>query len=74
MQWKRTGHLMIKLAALSILFEAHLKENTVVVNVNGEAHFTHLELVSYYSRASSPCTRSFHFMFPKSVWCTRHHR
>ena len=34
-QWKRIGRPTIKLAALSTLFEAHLKENMVVVNVNG---------------------------------------
>ena len=48
-QWKRTSHPAIKLAALSTLFEVHLKENMVVVNVNDGAHFTHLGLVSYYS-------------------------
>ena len=73
-QWKHTGRPTIKLAALSTLFEAHLKENMVVVNVNGRAHFTHLRLVSYYSQTSRPFTRSFHFTFPKNVWCTRHHR
>ena len=54
MQWKRTGCPTIKLAALSTLFEADLKENMVVVNVNSGAHFTHLGLVSYYSRTSKP--------------------
>ena len=48
-QWKRTSRPTIKLAVLPTLFEAHLKENMVVVNVNGETHFTHLGLVSYYS-------------------------
>ena len=48
-QWKHTGCSTIKLAALSTLFEAHLKENMVDVNVNGGAHFIHLGLVSYYS-------------------------
>ena len=66
-QWKHTSRLTIKLAVLSTLFEAHLKENMVVVNVNGGAHFTHLGLKSYYSRTSRPFTRSFHFTFPKSV-------
>ena len=73
-QWKRTSRLTIKLAVLSTLFEAHLKENMVVVNVNGEAHFTHLGLVSYYSRTSRPFTQSFHFTFLKSDSCTRHRR
>ena len=45
-QWSRNGHPTIKLATLSTLFQAHLKENMVVVNVNGGAHFTHLGLVS----------------------------
>ena len=45
-QWRRTGRPTIKLAALSTLFRVHLRENMVVVNVNGGAHFTHLGLVS----------------------------
>ena len=53
-QWRRSGHPMIKLAALSTLFQVHLKENMVVVNVNGGAHFTHLGLVSCSSRSSAP--------------------
>ena len=48
-QWKRNGRPMIKLAALSTIFESHLKENMVVVNVNGRAHFIHLRLVSSHS-------------------------
>ena len=73
-QWKHTGCATIKLALLSTLFEAHLKENMVVVNVNSGAHFTHLGLVSKYSRTSRvPCTRSFHFKFPMSDSCTRNH-
>ena len=55
-QWRRTGHSTIKLAALSTLFQAHLKENMVVVNVNGGAHFTHLGLVSCSSQTSTPFT------------------
>ena len=73
-QWKRIGRPTIKLAALSTLFEVHLKENMVVVNVNGKAHFIHLGLVSYYSQTLRPFTQSFHFTFPKSGSCTRHHR
>lgn len=48
-QWKRSGRPTIKLAALSTLFEPHLKDNMVLVNVNGGAHFTHLGLVSSLS-------------------------
>ena len=69
-QWKRTSCPTIKLVVLSTLFEAHLKENMVVMNVNSGAHFTHLGLVSYYSQTSRPFTWSFHFPFHKSVWCT----
>ena len=72
-QWKRTGRPMIKLAVLSTFFEAHLKENGSC-ECNGGAHITHLGLVSYYSQTFRPFTRSFHFPFPKSIWCTRHHR
>ena len=45
-QWKCTSRPTIKLAALSTLFESHLKENMVVVNVNSRAHFIHLGLIS----------------------------
>ena len=45
-QWRHTGRPTIKLAALSTLFQAHLKEDMVVVNVNSGAYFTHLGLVS----------------------------
>ena len=55
-QWRSTGRPTIKLAALSTLFQAHLKENMVVVNVNGGAHFTHLGLVSCSSQTSTPFT------------------
>ena len=55
-QWKRTGCPTIKLAALSTLFQAHLRENMVVVNVNGGAHFIHLGLVSWSSQSSAPLT------------------
>ena len=72
-QWKRIGRSTIKLAALSILFEMHLKESMVDVNVNGGAHFFHLGLVSNYSRTSRvPFTWSFHFTFPMSDLCTQH--
>ena len=53
-QWRRSGRPTIKLAALSTLFQAHLKENMVVVNVNGGAYFIHLGLVSCSSRSSAP--------------------
>ena len=46
-QWKCTGRSTIISAALSTLFESHLKENMVVVNVNDGAHFIHLRLVSF---------------------------
>ena len=62
-QWRRTGHPMIKLAALSTLFQAHLKENKVVVNVNSGAHFTHLGLVSCSSRSSTPLTPDISFNY-----------
>ena len=55
-QWRRTSRPTIKLAALSTLFQAHLRENMVVVNVNGGAHFTHLGLVSCSSQSSVPLT------------------
>ena len=55
-QWRRIGRPTIKLATLSTLFHAHLKENMVVVNVNGEAHFTHFGLVSCSSQSSTPLT------------------
>jgi hypothetical protein len=48
-QWKRPGRPTIKLAALSTLFQQHIKDNMVIVNVNGGAHFTHLRLVSTLS-------------------------
>ena len=60
-QWKRTGRPTIKLAALSTLFQAHLRENMVVVNVNGGAHFTHLGLVSCSSQSSAPLTPDISF-------------
>ena len=62
-QWRRTGRSTIKLAALSTLFQAHLKENMVVVNVNDGAHFTHLGLVSYSSRTSIPLTPVISFYY-----------
>ena len=55
-QWRRTGRPTIKLAALSNLFQAHLGENMVVVNVNGGAHFTHFGLVSSSFQSSTPLT------------------
>ena len=48
-QWKCKGQPIIKLAALSTPFEFHLKENMVVVNVNGGTYFIHLGLVSSHS-------------------------
>ena len=54
-QWKRSGRPTIKLAALCTLFEPHLKENMVLVNVNGGAHFTHLGLVSLLSAPLGLC-------------------
>ena len=62
-QWRRTGRPTIKLAALSTLFQAHLKENMVVVNVNNEAHFTHLRLVSCSSQSSTPLTPVISFYY-----------
>ena len=49
-QWKRTRRPIVKLVALSSLFESHLKENMVVVNVNDGAHFTYLGLVRFLSK------------------------
>ena len=72
-QWRRTGRPTIKLAMLSTLFQAHLKENMVVVNVNNGAHFTHLGLVSSSSQTSRPLTRSLRFTIPMSDSCTQHH-
>ena len=60
-QWRRSGRPTIKLAALSSLFQAHLRENMVVVNVNGGAHFTHLGLVSCSSQSSAPLTPDISF-------------
>ena len=62
-QWRCTGRPTIKLAALSILFQVHLKENMVVVNVNGRAHFTHLGLVSCFSRSSTLLTPDISFNY-----------
>ena len=62
-QWRRTGRSTIKLAALSTLFQAHLRENMVVVNVNGGAHFTHLGLVSSSSQSSMPLTPDISFNY-----------
>ena len=62
-QWRRIGCPTIKLAALSTLFQAHLKVNMVVVNVNSGAHFTHLGLVSYSSRSSTPLTLDISFNY-----------
>ena len=62
-QWRRTGRPTIKLAALSILFQAHLRENMVVVNVNGGAYFTHLGLVSSSSQSSTPLTPDILFNY-----------
>ena len=71
-QWRHINCPTIKLAALSTLFQAHLKENMVVVNVKSRAHFTHLGLVSSSSRTSRPLTKSFHFTIPMSDSCTQH--
>ena len=60
-QWRRTGRPTIELAALSTLFQAHLRENMVVVNVNGGAHFIHLGLVSSSSQSSTPLTLKISF-------------
>ena len=60
-QWRRSGRPTIKLAALSSLFQSHLRENMVVVNVNGGAHFTHLGLVSCSSQSSAPLTPDIPF-------------
>ena len=62
-QWRRNGCPTIKLAALSTLFQAHLRENMVVVNVNGGAHFTHLALVSSASQSSTPLTPDISFKY-----------
>ena len=62
-QWRRTGRPTIKLATLSTLFQAHLRENMVVVNVNGRAHFTHLGLVSSSSQSSTPLTLDISFNY-----------
>ena len=62
-QWRHTGRPTIKLAALSTLFQAYLKENMVVVNVNSRAHFTHLGLVSCSSRSSTPLTLDILFNY-----------
>ena len=62
-QWRRTSRPTIKLAALSTLFQVHLKENMVVVNVNSGAHFTHLGLVSCSSRFSTPLTPDISFNY-----------
>ena len=61
--WKRSGQPIIKLAALSTLFESHLKENMVVVNVNGKAHFTHLGLVTLHSQTFESFTKISNFPF-----------
>ena len=63
-QWKCTSGPTIKMAVLSTLFELHLKENMVVVNVNGGAHFTHLGLISSNSQTSRSFTKILHFSFP----------
>ena len=73
-QWRHTRRSTIKLAALSTFFQAHLKENMVVVNVNSGAHFTHFGLVSSSSRTSRPLTRSLSFSIPMSDLCTQHRR
>ena len=62
-QWRWIGRPTIKLAALSTLFQAHLRENMVVVNVNGRAHFTHLGLVSSSSQSSTPLTPDISFNY-----------
>ena len=48
-QWRRPGRPTIKVAALSTIFQQHIKDNMVLVNVNGGAHFTLLGLVSTLS-------------------------
>ena len=62
-QWRRSGRPTIKLVALSTLFQAHLKENMVVVHVNSGAHFTHLGLVSCSSRSSTPLAPDISFNY-----------
>ena len=62
-QWRHIGCSTIKLAMLSTLFQAHLKENMIVVNVNGGAHFTHLGLVSCSSRSCTPLTPDISFNY-----------
>ena len=62
-QWRRTGRSTIKLAALSTLFQVHLKENMVIVNVNDGAQFIHLGLVSCSSRSSIPLTPDISFNY-----------
>ena len=57
-QWKCTGRPTIKLAALSTLFESHLKNN-----MNGGAHFTHLGPVSSNSWTSRSFTGFFIYRF-----------
>ena len=60
-QWRHTSRPTIKLVALSTLFQAHLRENMVVVNVNSGAHFTHLGLVSCTFQSSAPLTPDIWF-------------
>ena len=62
-QWRWTGRPTIKLATLSNLFQAHLRENMVVVNVNGRVHFTHLGLVSSSFQSSTPLTSDISFNY-----------
>ena len=62
-RWRRTSRPTIKLAALSTLFQPHLRENMVVVNVNGGAHFTHLGLVSCSFQSFAPLTSDISFNY-----------
>ena len=62
-QWRRTGRPTIKLAVLSTLFQAHLRENMVVVNVNGGADFAHLGLVNCSSQSSAPLIPDISFNY-----------
>ena len=64
MQWKCSDQPTIKLAVLSTLFESHLKENMIVVNVNGATYFTHLGLISSNSQTSGSFRKILNFPFP----------
>jgi hypothetical protein len=45
-QWKKPGIPSVKVAALQMMFQEHIHQGSVIVNVNGGPHFSYLGFVS----------------------------